>query len=164
MDRRGRLTKREQALRHNAVDSFYAGAADKPPQSQVPVPKERKRAPRIGPSEHQEQVAVVQWWDAACRGYDLPNFALFAVPNGGARDAITGARLKAEGVRRGALDLILAVPADQFHGLYLEMKVGDNKPTDAQTDFIRHLQKHGYQAGVHWTADSAIAAIKEYLA
>ena len=55
------------------------------------------------------------------------------------------------------------MPHDQFHGLFLEMKVGNNKPTDEQTAFVEYLQSAGYVASVHWSADSAIAAIKEYL-
>lgn len=37
-------------------------------------------------------------------------FASFAVPNGGRRDAKTGARMKYEGVVRGVADLILLIP------------------------------------------------------
>ena len=35
---------------------------------------------------------------------------LFAVPNGGKRDAKTGARMKYEGAVRGVADLILLIP------------------------------------------------------
>lgn len=35
---------------------------------------------------------------------------LFAIPDGGRRDAVTGAHLKAEGVRAGVPDMFLAVP------------------------------------------------------
>lgn len=159
-----RPSMREQAIAFNAADRFYAAAADKEPLFQREVPKKRATLARVGPSEHQEQVAVIQWWAVACHGYGLPAFSLFAVPNGGARDPITGSRLKAEGVRPGALDLILAKPMDQFHGLFIEMKVKPNRLTPGQEEFIAHLQSVGYAASAHWSADSAIEAIKEYLA
>lgn len=161
---------RERLEASHRTSCFYAAAFDKPPP---PLPKmlvemgpKRERKPasaRVGPSEHQEQCAVIDWWWRVHTKYRLPHFALFAVPNGGARDVITGARLKAEGVRRGALDLILAKPANNFSGLFIEMKVGDNKPSDDQKLFIAYLQEVGYKACVHWNAESAIADIVEYL-
>lgn len=134
------------------------------------------RAPRIRrtvddkpvvPTEHQEQVKVIQWWALACHGYKIPEYALFAVPNGGARDIITAARLKAEGARRGALDLILAYPTAASHGLFIEMKRQDGSPSDVKPDqraYLEYLQSVGYAASVHWSGDSAIEAIKAYLA
>lgn len=136
----------------------------------TPLPPKRERVVRpvdgrpAHRSEHQEQADVVSWWGMACAGYTLPRIALFAIPNGGARDYITGARLKAEGVRRGVFDLCLTAARKQFHGLYLEMKVGSNKPSPEQQDFQRMLIEQGYQATVHWNAGDAIDAIKAYLA
>ena len=48
--------------------------------------------------EHNIQVACVRWF-----AYQYPELQglLFAVPNGGRRDAVTGAKLKAEGVITG---------------------------------------------------------------
>jgi hypothetical protein len=125
--------------------------------------KRQRRIVAAGPSEHQEQCAVIAWWRLNHKQYKLPEFALAAVPNGGARDVITGARLKAEGVRRGTLDLMLLWPASGRHGLFIEMKVGYNKPTPEQKDFIEHLLFAGYRAVVCWSADEAIAEIKNYL-
>ena len=63
-------------------------------------------------AEHRLQCACVRWFR-----YQYPHHAslLFAVPNGGRRDAVTGARLKAEGVVAGVADLLLFVPTKQ-HG------------------------------------------------
>ena len=120
----------------------------------------------VVPTEHQEQVKVIQWWRFACLVYHIPEYALFAVPNGGSRDVITASLLKAEGVRRGALDLILAYPTKASHGLFLEMKRQNGSPSDVkqeQRDYIEYLQSVGYAASVHWSGDSAIEAIKAYL-
>lgn len=175
-NRKGQLSRREQAIANNASHRFFAGAAPDQDRAQQKLgevvttikPKREIRRPVDGKpihaSEHQEQSAVISWWWLAHKSYNLPPFALFAVPNGGARDAITGSRLKAEGVRRGALDLILAKPSGDKHGLFIEMKVGDNKPTPEQKDYIDYLLSVGYEVSVHWNADSAISAIKSYLA
>lgn len=144
-----------------------AAAHDKEPMSQRVIKPKRERRPRTvadGPSEHQEQAALIRWWAHAHNLYQLPIFALFAVPNGGARDPITGSRLKAEGTRPGVYDLILAKPAGAYHGLYMEMKVCDNKPSADQVLFGEYLASVGYSASVHWSSGSAIKAVQDYLA
>lgn len=165
----GRPSRNDLKRQSDNWHKFYAAAAEVAPAILHNLPPKRHRVRRcdgkpIGPSEHQEQAAVISWWWLARNKYNLPHFALFAVPNGGARDFITGARLKAEGVRRGALDLILAKPTQKYHGLFIEMKVGSNKPTDEQAAFVAYLQQVGYCATVHWSSASAIAEIEAYLA
>ncbi len=54
--------------------------------------------------EHKIQVSMVEWFRMK---YPSMRHNLFAVPNGGRRDAVTGAKLKAEGVLAGVADLIL---------------------------------------------------------
>lgn len=71
--------------------------------------------------EHRIQAALFKWSRLASSRY--PGLRLmFAIPNGGARDAITGAMLKAEGVKPGVPDIFLPVPVNGFHGLFVEMK------------------------------------------
>lgn len=106
---------------------------------------------------------MIGWWWHACAGYGLPYFSLFAIPNGGARDVVTGARLKREGVRKGTPDLMLARASKGYHGLYIEMKAGDNRPSPEQKDFIAYLAGAGYLAVVHWSAQTAIQEITDYL-
>lgn len=169
---RGRPSHRELLESSQRTSDWYAAAADKPrieskllaalpPKREIRRPVDKRP---VGPSEHQVQAAVITWWHLQHGLYGLPVFALFAVPNGGARDAITGSLLKAEGVRTGALDLILAKPTAQYHGLFIEMKVGNNRPTIDQSATMDYLDNAGYKTSVHWTAESAITEIKEYLA
>jgi hypothetical protein len=127
-------------------------------------PKRERRAPDpTVPSEHQSQCAVISWWRLACAGYQLPEFALFAIPNGGARDPITGSRLKAEGVRPGVPDLMLAAKRKNYSGLFIEMKKHGNHPTTTQKGVIAYLLAD-YECNICWTADAAITTIKHYLA
>lgn len=159
-------TKRDIRVAHAFNAAMYGSPEQQaanpfPKQSQVRRPVDGKS---VGASEHQLQSAVIAWWDLACSSYGLPPIALFAIPNGGARDVITGARLKAEGVRRGVVDLFLARPVGAYRGFFIEMKAGDNKPSPHQNEFIAYVKDAGYWTGVFWDSESAISAIKEYLA
>jgi hypothetical protein len=73
---------------------------------------------------------------------------LFAIPNGGARNAITGALLKAEGVTPGVPDLFLAQLSGGFGGLFVEMKRLGGKCSDAQLDMHEDLRASGYAVEV----------------
>ena len=57
---------------------------------------------------------------------------LYHIPNGGKRDACTAVNLKRQGVKAGVPDLHLPVARGGYHGLYIELKVGSNKPTQLQ--------------------------------
>lgn len=113
-------------------------------------------------TEENEQIALFEW--AAWAEKQIPALRwLYHVPNGGARHKAVAAKLKAAGVKRGVPDLCLAVPSGGYHGMYIELKVGKNKPTQMQQEWIAHMQNVGYCAVVCYGADEAICAIKRYL-
>lgn len=96
---------------------------------------------------------------------------LHAIPNGGARGdsrqsaAIVGSRLKAEGVKAGVADIFLPVPKLDIlaHGLYIELKTLEGKPSTKQTEFLHDMVTVGYACEVCQGYLSAIETIKEYL-
>ena len=94
---------------------------------------------------------------------------LFAIPNGGARDVITGAILKREGVTAGVADLFLAVPrykigGEEFcGGLFIEMKAGKGRLTPGQVAFREALEPHGYKFVVAYSWHEAAQAIAEHV-
>jgi VRR-NUC domain len=88
---------------------------------------------------------------------------LFCIPNGARTGAKQGAKLVAEGMKRGVPDLCLPVAARGFHGLWIEMKHGKNTTTDDQDQWLADLDAQGYKTCVCYTADAAIAEIKHYL-
>lgn len=92
--------------------------------------------------ESRIQRACVQWFRL-----QYPEYArlLFAVPNGGARDAVTGRVLKAEGVVAGVADLLLFVPSNGFHGLCVEMKTEKGRQSEAQKEWQQDVQRQGYK-------------------
>ena len=113
--------------------------------------------------EHRQQVRMFSWvMKEAERRPELG--LLFAIPNGGARSAVTGARLKEEGVRRGVPDMMLPVARGGFHGLFIELKADAKaRPTKEQTLWLAQLSEQGYRAVVCHGAGEAQAALLEYL-
>ncbi len=112
--------------------------------------------------EHREQVFLFSW--AAWAATERPELALmFAVPNGGRRDAVTGKRLKDEGVKPGVPDIILPVARGEYHGLFIELKAGAGRPSAEQRGWLAALTAQGYRAEVCHGATAARALIEAYL-
>lgn len=127
----------------------------------APVRRARAKKPLTCPTESQEQKALFEWWQ---RTPYSRYCVMYHIPNGGRRDAVTGARLKAEGVVAGVPDIFLAVPWRGFAGLYIELKrQKGGKVSEAQEDVIAMLRRAGYRVEVckGWTA--AREAIERYL-
>jgi hypothetical protein len=98
-------------------------------------------------SEHKIQADCIKWVRA--RAVTSWRFSLFfAIPNGGPRNAITGSRLKAEGVTPGVPDLFLPLANDEHHGLFIEMKTPSGNVSDAQLDIHETLRQRGYRVEV----------------
>jgi hypothetical protein len=113
-------------------------------------------------SESTEQQALFQW--AAYNEAKMPELRLLhAIPNGGKRDKITAAILKGEGVKSGVPDVCLPVARQGFHGLYIEMKVDKNKPTENQMWWMCRLSEQGYKVKVCWGWEEAKREIEAYL-
>lgn len=112
--------------------------------------------------EHDLQVAVFNWADDNVA--NMPELEmLFAIPNGGHRHKSVAAKMKAEGVKAGYPDIALDVARGQWHGLRIELKVGRNKPTPSQVDWLARLAAEGYKTAVCYDLDSVIDLITEYL-
>lgn len=113
--------------------------------------------------EHDLQAMVVQWWAYKCREFGLPEGLLFAVPNGGMRNRVVAAKLKAEGVRVGIPDMLLAAPNGDYHGLFVEHKIRPRKPSIEQERVINDLRDQGYQVTVSYSYDETVKSICSYL-
>ena len=91
--------------------------------------KRRGGTPAAVTDEHRLQCACVRWFELQ---YPHLRGRLFAVPNGGRRDALTGARLKAEGVVAGVSDLVLLHRGRQYGALLIEMKKPGGRQSASQ--------------------------------
>lgn len=111
-------------------------------------------------NEHQEQVAVINWFRLQHRQYAS---YLFAIPNGGVRNIGTAVKLKKEGVLAGVPDLFLMIPMNGYHGLWIEMKIKGGRISDSQKEFMSAATLMGYPVVVCYGFDEAKNAINNYL-
>ena len=88
---------------------------------------------------------------------------LFSVPNGGRRDAVTGAKLKAEGVLPGVSDLIL-LKSNRFYGaLLIETKTKKGVQRESQKEWEAKITADGYKYVVCRSLDDFIKVVTDYL-
>lgn len=122
----------------------------------------RKAHPPRDDREHQEQAALFDW--AARMTPRIPELALlFAIPNGGDRHPAVAAKLKAEGVRAGVLDIFLPVARRLWHGFWLEMKAPGGRMSDEQMEWSEALKAQGYAVDMSYSWQEAAAKLLAYL-
>lgn len=115
------------------------------------------------PREHDEQVALFAW--AALYSSQHPEITLMhAIPNGGKRDLIAAARLKAEGVKPGVPDICLPVPRGDKHGMYIELKRRKGgHATLGQMTWLDALARQGYHCMLCYGWEHARDEIIRYM-
>lgn len=121
---------------------------------------EREVRKKPDDEEHRIQSACVR----AFR-YKYPQFRhnLFAVPNGGRRDKVTGAKLKAEGALAGVSDLIF-LKSNRFYGaLLIEMKIPKGRQQESQKEWERLISADGYKYVICHSASEFMQEIEDYL-
>jgi len=84
---------------------------------------------------------------------------IFAVPNGGARDAREGANLKVQGVLAGVPDLIMLIPLGVT--CLIEMKARDGTISKPQHELHPHIEALGHTLIVAYSAEEALAALRK---
>ena len=115
------------------------------------------------PTETAEQQTLFQWARMMCGKWPELKL-LYHIPNEGERSQKTGARMKAEGLKKGVPDICLPVARGGNHGLYIELKrVENSRVTQEQLEWIEALMAQGYVAAVCRGCDEAIRLITDYL-
>ena len=112
--------------------------------------------------EEVEQITLFSWAEFAKNKYPELDL-MYHVPNEGKRSAAMGARLKAEGLKAGVPDVCLPTAHGGYIGLYIEMKVKPNKPTEQQKQWLRDLRGTGHFTAVCYTWEEAKDLIEEYI-
>lgn len=120
-------------------------------------------------NEHELQASIIA--ECELRANQDPRWGLlFAVPNGGFRSKATAGKLKAEGVKAGVPDLFLPVPRratkahPAYHGMFIELKVGRNRPTGQQQWWLDSLKaQYYYTCWIYDEPSAAIELLKWYL-
>ena len=124
----------------------------------------KAKFPAKVPLESHEQITLIKWWNLYSYVKHIHEKCLFAIPNGGTRNAIEAKNLKAEGVRAGIPDLMLALPCGAFHGLFIEMKrVKKGRISKEQKEMLEVFGKLGYKTVVCFGFEAAKTAIEQYL-
>lgn len=115
------------------------------------------------PAEAQEQESLFRW--AAYNRVKYPELELmYHVPNGGGRNLIEAAHLKAQGVKPGVPDICLPVPNIKYTALYIELKRRKGgKVSEEQRGWITALNRVGCRAVVCHGWDEAREEIERYL-
>jgi hypothetical protein len=88
---------------------------------------------------------------------------LFAVPNGGARNAREAAIMKGEGVTSGVSDMILLFPAHGYSALCIEFKTETGKQSTAQRDWQKLVESNNCKYIICRSFDDFCEQINEYL-
>ena len=116
-----------------------------------------------GKTEHGEQQALFEWAEVMAATGQYPELHLmFAVPNWRPKK---GERLHmaAEGVKPGIPDIFLPVPRRGIPGMFIELKVGSNQPTELQRTWHKALHAQGYYVVTCWGFEQARDEILYYL-
>lgn len=125
------------------------------------IPVWRPAQPVIG-KEDEHQTALTNW-ARMMRGRH-PELELYHhIPNGGPRSKGAAAKLKGQGVRAGVPDVFIPVARGGYHGLYLELKVGDGSVEAEQNEFMAAAAKQGYYCCVCYGWPCSAAVIEKYL-
>jgi hypothetical protein len=82
-------------------------------------------------------------------------------PNAGRRSAITGVRLKQEGMITGWPDLTLVGPDKRI--AFLEVKAEKGRTSDAQDDCIAMLRRMGHDVAVVRSQDDAVLMLQQWV-
>lgn len=106
------------------------------------------------PTEYQEQVKLAEY-------LDMKGYCWCHVPNGGNRDAKTGAKMKKQGVKPGVPDVIIFdVPGDapvSVRGFAIELKrQKGGQLQDRQEEWLCKLDDRGWMTNICYGADEAI--------
>jgi hypothetical protein len=119
--------------------------------------------------EEDHQIALFDWIRLMANG-DPRYLSIFAVPNGGRRGVREAIRLKRAGVVAGVADIVVAVPAGSYHGLFLELKRPRTRHsakgvvTPEQREWLYRQHGLGYACEVVYGWEEARGRITSYFA
>ena len=88
---------------------------------------------------------------------------IYANPNGGARHPVVGAKLKAEGVRKGIPDVNIDIPRGTCPGMRIEFKSLKGRVKPHQAEMHDLLRGQGYLVEIHRDAQTAFQSLQKYL-
>jgi hypothetical protein len=88
---------------------------------------------------------------------------IYAVPNGGKRNAITATIMKREGVRSGVPDLCLPIKKGKYGALYIEVKTTVGGMSQNQKNWFELLEKTGNKRVICRSPNEIADAVRAYM-
>ncbi|HHT9129284.1 MAG TPA: VRR-NUC domain-containing protein [Candidatus Brocadiaceae bacterium] len=85
------------------------------------------------------------------------------MPNGGFRNGREARNLKLQGVSAGVPDIMLAIPNETYHGLFIELKSKNGKLSEHQKEKFITLTLNGYKVSTCYSLEEAIETVKNYM-
>lgn len=109
-------------------------------------------------TESQEQKQLIQW----CRTDPRYQY-LFHIPNESVGGQGWLVRNRQMGVKAGVPDLFYPVPAQGYHGMFIEMKTKTGRISKSQAKWIKTLETVGYKCVVAHGWEEARDALINYM-
>lgn len=108
--------------------------------------------------ENRFQRAVAQWLKM-----QYPDLVWWHTPNEGKRTSFESWLAKVLGIRAGVSDIVILEPNKTHHGLLIELKVGPNKLTEKQAQFLTECSAKGYATHVCYDIEAFMDIVNSYL-
>lgn len=83
--------------------------------------------------------------EAVVRALRMAGFYVFAVPNGGSRNALEAVNLKRQGVLAGVADLVILLPDGKAVFAELKAPDGTGRQSPAQREFEENVRGLGFE-------------------
>lgn len=111
-------------------------------------------------NESKLQQICVEWFRL-----QYPHYAelLVAIPNGGARNVVTGRILKLEGVVAGVADLMLPIANKHHNNLFIEMKTEKGRQSPSQRAWQKKTESVGNKYVICRSLYDFMKTINDYL-
>lgn len=84
-------------------------------------------------------------------------------PNEGKRTTSYGKMLKSMGMRKGVVDLFIAIPRRGYGGAWIELKSADGVLSAEQKEFLDDMKEQNFYTHVTWSVKESIDIIEWYL-
>lgn len=119
-------------------------------------------------SESAMQISCVTWFRTVFAQYAL---FLFSIPNGAKIGGhvtkkgfpVLASILKGEGMTEGVADLMLALPRNEYHGLFIEMKTPVGSLSPEQRDFLERMSSVGYAVALCRSQNDFEKTVNDYI-
>ena len=116
----------------------------------------------VNETEGQAQKLIFEWVNWNVSKYPMLK-AIYHIPNEGKRSKAAGAEMKRQGMKSGVSDICLPCASSGYSNLYVELKVGTTKVSDAQREFVNAINEFGGKAVIVYGSDNAIQVIEAYI-